>query len=209
MTFGPSPHGAGATAWEKSARPRRRSRQMTFGPSPHAAGATAWEKSGSRAAARTWMASRSASRTVAWTGAIRGAKRGMPLLRWDGECHGETGRFHIAASRIDHRCTIHPRRKNHNTAASTKCTIAIKSRPWTSCPSPGTKKLHTAATTFPAEPCPAPLIHCSFPRIRPVARAARRNFFQNPRARGPRPRFAGDRSGLLAANPRGPRAGWA
>ena len=31
--------------------------------------------------------------------------------------------------------------------------MAISRRPWTSCPSPGMKKLQSAAMTLPADPC--------------------------------------------------------
>jgi len=47
-----------------------------------------------------------------------------------------------------------PSRTNQSTPLTTKKISAASTRPWTSCPRPGKKKLHTAATTFPAEPCP-------------------------------------------------------
>ena len=59
------------------------------------------------------------------------------------------------------RCaTIHPAKGHINTAASTNCTAAASRRPWTSCPSPGMKKLQIAASTFALEPCPAMVRPC-------------------------------------------------
>src|SRR5205085_7311321 len=44
--------------------------------------------------------------------------------------------FQRAASMIDHRWMIHPRKTSHSTPASTKWTSALRTRPCTSCPSP-------------------------------------------------------------------------
>src|SRR5690606_32306611 len=54
----------------------------------------------------------------------------------------------------DHKWTTQPMRTNHKIPASTDCTAATRSRPWTSWPSPGIKKLQTAAMTLPVEPWP-------------------------------------------------------
>ena len=60
--------------------------------------------------------------------------------------------FHSAASRMDQRWMIQPSRNHQSTAASTNITAALISRPWISCPSPGMKKLASAAITLPVEP---------------------------------------------------------
>jgi len=58
-----------------------------------------------------------------------------------------------AASRMDQRWMIQPSRTTQRTAARTNWTMAMSSRPCTSCPSPGIKKLQSAAMTLPADPC--------------------------------------------------------
>ena len=63
--------------------------------------------------------------------------------------------FHIAASSTDHRWIAQPSSTNQSTAASTNWVMAMSSRPCSSCPRPGMKKLPRAATTFPVDPCPA------------------------------------------------------
>src|SRR5687767_15601854 len=66
--------------------------------------------------------------------------------------------FQSAASSVDSRFTTQPKTPNvtnQTTAPIMKCISAATTRPCTSCPSPGMKKLHTAAMTLPVEPCPA------------------------------------------------------
>lgn len=52
------------------------------------------------------------------------------------------------------RWMIQPAQKIQAMAAPTKNKIAGKMRPWTSCPSPGKKRLHSAAMTLPPDPWP-------------------------------------------------------
>src|SRR5512143_79778 len=49
-------------------------------------------------------------------------------------------------------CPIQPRKKNHRTPDRRKKPSAARTRPWMSWPSPGMKKLTSAAITFPVEP---------------------------------------------------------
>lgn len=49
---------------------------------------------------------------------------------------------------------IQPSQTIHKTPAITNMKRASSKRPWTSWPRPGTKKLQSAAITFPPDPCP-------------------------------------------------------
>lgn len=61
----------------------------------------------------------------------------------------------MAAFTHDHRWMSHPIRKIHAIPAPMKKINAVNHRPCTNWPNPGHKKLHNAAITFPAEPCPS------------------------------------------------------
>jgi len=62
--------------------------------------------------------------------------------------------LNVAAFTIDHKCISQPSRNIHKTAARTNWKIAIINLPCSSCPNPGIKKLHNAASTLPPDPCP-------------------------------------------------------
>ena len=66
-----------------------------------------------------------------------------------------TRTFHRAAFTHDQRCINQPIKKIHAIPAPIKKIIAASRRPCTNWPSPGQRKLHNAAITFPAEPCPS------------------------------------------------------
>lgn len=61
----------------------------------------------------------------------------------------------MAAFTHDHKWITHPIRKIQAMPAPIKKIIAANHRPCTNWPNPGHRKLHNAAITFPADPCPS------------------------------------------------------
>src|SRR4029434_4091210 len=60
--------------------------------------------------------------------------------------------FHLAASMQEMICMTQPSQTSHRRPPTTKCSNAASTRPWTSWPRPGKKKLASAAMTLPDEP---------------------------------------------------------